>query len=146
MANEQGWTDYWRENMESLDMPVPPNWYVTQATIQTTIAGILLAAKKFGPRVTLGELVGAGILEEILMYAGAFTAAGYAGAMIGSAAVATGRSLSGGTSLSDVMMYIHLNGLSSSHTDKIIQNHPQIYDKNHPARPFYGSQMKMKVR
>jgi hypothetical protein len=90
---------YFKENMDSMGLPVPETLFGTLSTATSTINSIVAVVTKFGTRVTVGELVGAGALSEGLIVVGGVTAAFYVGACIGSLAVATGRSLSGGYEL-----------------------------------------------
>ena len=59
------------------------------------------------------ELIVAGTGLEQLAAMNALSAAYYAGAVVGSLAVATGRTLSGGTSLPDVLLYSRMNHIST---------------------------------
>jgi hypothetical protein len=97
--------DYFKENMEALGLTPPPrSLYGTQALAISTISAILAYIDKFGTKVTVAEMVGAGTRLEGLTIVGSLGAAYYAGAAIGSLAVATGRTIRGGTSLADVLL------------------------------------------
>ncbi|SFI03313.1 hypothetical protein SAMN04515618_108118 [Collimonas sp. OK307] len=95
--------DYFKENMEGLGLPAPASLF---GSVQAAVANasiILSQIDKFGKTVTIGELIGAGTRLEGLGIIAACSAAFYVGAVIGSIAVATGRSFAGETSLSDVL-------------------------------------------
>ena len=94
---------YFNENMQSLGLPTPTSLFSTLASSIATASAITGAVEKFGTRVTIGELIGAGILTEKLAVAGALTASFYVGAVIGSIAVATGRVLADGLSIADCL-------------------------------------------
>lgn len=94
---------YFEENMNSLGVPAPAQLFGNLQTTIGTLNQILSAVEKFGPRVTVIEVIRAGTRLEMLGAVGACTAAIYAGAVIGSIAVATGRTLGGGLSLADAL-------------------------------------------
>jgi hypothetical protein len=65
----------------------------------------------------------------------------YGGAVIGSVAVAAGRSLSCGGRISDFFVFIEKNGLQFPDWQKFFAIHPEIMDQNHPRRSFFYSKM-----
>jgi hypothetical protein len=69
-----------------------------------------------------------------LMVIVAMSASYYVGAVIGSIAVATGRSLSGGTSLSDVLLNAQMNHLHRPWLPAVMIRHPEIYRKRRIAQ------------
>ncbi|HZX27484.1 MAG TPA: hypothetical protein VFF16_10465 [Telluria sp.] len=79
---------YFEENMNSLDLPAPAQLFGNLQTTVGTLNQILAALEKFGPRVTVIEVARAGTKLEVLAAVGAISAAYYAGAVIGSLAVA----------------------------------------------------------
>lgn len=83
-----------KENMDALGLPVPASLFSTQQQALTTIGAIATAVKTFGSRVTIGELIGAGVLSDALVYAGSLYASWYVGAAIGSLLAASGHALS----------------------------------------------------
>ncbi|MBT1072779.1 hypothetical protein [Pelotalea chapellei] len=101
MANN--FYSYFRQNMESMNLPAPENLFGTLGLAVASAKTILSEIDKFGPTVTVAELIVAGTKLEILGVIGACSAMFYAGAVIGSIAVATGRSISGGVSIADVV-------------------------------------------
>lgn len=121
--NEPRWLDYWRENMEALGIPVPATAFPNDALIVGTIKTLVDAARVHGPRVTVGKLVVAGTLPERLTMLGALGVAYFAGAAVGSAAVATGRVISGGTGLSDVLFYASRHGFLNPQVGTVLQTH-----------------------
>ena len=64
--------------------------------MRSTVTVLLASIDKFGKTATVAELIAAGTRLEKLGMIGTLSAAFYAGACIGSLAVATGRTLSGG--------------------------------------------------
>jgi hypothetical protein len=62
----------------------------------------------------MGELIGATVGLEKLAVAASIGAAAYTGAVIGSIAIASGRSLGCGSRISDMFAFTHLNDLQFS--------------------------------
>lgn len=128
---------YFKENMESLGLPAPASSFGTLQTAVGSAAAIVGHIDKFGTRVTIRELIGAGTRLEGLAVVASCTAAFYVGAVIGSIAVATGRSLAGGTSLSDVLFAARLHRVDRPWLVFILRRRPGIYDVRAPARSSY---------
>lgn len=99
----KGFGDYFEDCMDTMGLPAPTSLFGSVTTATATISAIVAAVEKFGTAVTIGELIGAGLLSEALLAAGAVTASFYAGACVGCLSTATGQSLSGGMSLGDAM-------------------------------------------
>ncbi|WP_343730450.1 hypothetical protein [Duganella sp.] len=101
--------DYFKENMDALGLPTPSTIFSSIGSAVSNAAAISNAIKTFGPNVTIQDLIGAGTVSEELSVAGALSASYYVGAVIGSTAVAIGRVISDGASISDLL--IGLNNL-----------------------------------
>lgn len=128
---------YFKENMEGLGLPAPETLF---GTLQASVANatvILSQIDKFGKAVTIGELIGAGTRLEGLGVVAACSAAFYVGAVIGSIAVATGRSLAGGTSLADVIFTATRYKLNRPWLTSSLQRWPGIYNSQEIARSTY---------
>ena len=93
-----------KQNMDLLGLPAPENLFGTLSLALASATTILTQVDKFGKAVTVGELIGAGTVLEGLAVVGACSAAYYVGAVIGSIAVATGQSVSGGVTIADVII------------------------------------------
>jgi hypothetical protein len=102
---------YFKENMEALGLPAPDSLFGTLQSSLATVTVLLASIDKFGKTATIADLIGAGTRLEQLGMIGTLSAAFYAGACIGSLAVATGRSMSGGTSVADVLLYARTHHL-----------------------------------
>lgn len=128
---------YFKENMEGLGLPAPETLF---GTVQAAVANatvILSQIDKFGKSVTVGELVGAGTrLEGIGIVAGC-SAAFYVGAVVGSIAVATGRSLAGGTSFSDVISVASRYNLNRPWLASTFQRWPGVFNSKVVGRKMY---------
>ncbi len=91
----------------------------------------------------MGELIGATIGLEKLAVAAAFGAVGYTGIVIGSIAVASGRSLSCGSRISDMFVFTHQNNLQFRGWHAFYFHNPQIFDKTHTFRKSIGMRAKV---
>ncbi|MYM67770.1 hypothetical protein GTP45_13125 [Pseudoduganella sp. FT55W] len=128
---------YFKENMDSLGLDCPETLFATKGTAVNTAATILSAIQQHGSKVTVAELIGAGTGLEKLVYLGALRASFYVGAVIGSIAVASGRSLAGGTSLSDVLMAARSNNLHRPWLPSVLMHWPGICKPQVNARKHY---------
>lgn len=129
---------YFKENMEALGLTPPPeSLFGTQQLALGSITTMLTYIDKFGMKVTVLEMVLAGTRLEQLATVGAVGAAYYAGAAIGSLAVATGRTLSGGTSLGDVLFEASKRGFGREWLTSLFIRMPGIYDARISGRKFY---------
>lgn len=129
---------YFKENMEALGLAPPPETlFGTQQLAVTTISAILAYIEKYGTKVTMLEMVGAGSRLEQLATLGALGAAFYVGAAIGSLAVATGRTISGGASIADVLFEASRRGFGRQWLTTLFVEMPGIYDGRMPARKLY---------
>jgi hypothetical protein len=118
---------YFKENMAALNLPAPESLFGSAQTALGTATAMITYVDKFGPKVTVGELIGAGTRLEGLTTVGVCLATYYVGAVIGSLAVATGRCLGKGTSLGDVLLVAAKYGLSRPWLAPILQRCPGIY-------------------
>jgi len=125
--------EYFKENMDGLGLDAPETLFGSLGTAYGTLQTLVSAIDKFGTRVTVLEVIGASTQVEALIAVGAVSAAGYAGACIGSFAVATGRTLSGGTSIADVMETASAYGLNRTWLPGILARSPEIYRR--PLQP-----------
>lgn len=97
------WWLYFRENMQALHLPCPD--YVTPTAMQVSgsVGTLYKFVEKYGTRVTVREMIGAGVASERWATIGTLSAAYYLGAIVGSAAVATFRVANKGMSLAEVI-------------------------------------------
>jgi hypothetical protein len=129
---------YFKENMEALGLlPPPESLFGTQQLAIGTISTILGCIEKFGKKVTVMEVIGAGTRLEQFAVMSAAGSSYYVGALIGSLAVATGRTLSGGTSLADVLYEASKWKLDRPWVTTLLHRHPGIYDPSVPGRKYY---------
>jgi hypothetical protein len=132
---------YFRENMDSLGLPAPTSLFGSLQMALANAAAFVAHIDKFGQRITVGEMIGAGVRAEKLSTVATMAASYYVGAVVGSIAVATGRALSGGVSLADVLWGIRCNGLYRPWLADTMRRHPVIYDTRMVGRNLYQSRM-----
>lgn len=128
---------YFKENMEALGLPAPETLY---GNLQLALANVTAMAKyvdQFGARVTVAEMAKAGLRLEQLATVGAVSASFYIGAVIGSIAVATGRTLSGGTSISDVLSVATRSNVNKPWLHSLLMRYPGVYDDRIAHRSMY---------
>lgn len=118
---------YFKENMEALGLPAPDSLFGTLQSSLATVTVLLASIDKFGKTATIADLIGAGTRLEKLGMIGTLSAAFYAGACIGSLAVATGRTLSGGASVADVLLYARTRHLHRPWLAAELYRAPGIY-------------------
>ena len=127
-------------NMEGLGLTTPQNLVGSKQTAIATASAILALIDKFGRKVTVLELVGAGTKLEQLAVVGAVNAAFYAGAVIGSIAVAAGRTLAGGRSMSDVLLSAQIHHINRPWLAGVLIRCPGIYRPDVRGRAMYKHQ------
>ncbi|WP_426192178.1 hypothetical protein [Massilia sp. DWR3-1-1] len=118
---------YFKENMNGLNLAAPEALFGTLQMALGTTASVLGLVEKLGTRVTVLDVIGAGTRMEALAVVGACSATYYVGAVIGSLAVATARSLAGGTSLADVMFVARLHKFNPPWLLGQLQRDPRLY-------------------
>jgi hypothetical protein len=134
------WFGYWRENMQALGIPVPDTMFPNYALLIGAIKELNKAIVKYGARLTVADLAGAGLAAEVIDYLLEIGLAAFVGAAIGSAAVATQRVLMGGTTLGEVLSWAFSNNVKPApQVRAVLIKNPEIYTQNHPAQPFYSS-------
>jgi hypothetical protein len=77
------WGDHFADCMGTMGVPAPTSFFTSATAVTATVAAIEKAVTTFGTEVTIGELIGAGLLSEVLLAAGAVTASAYAGICVG---------------------------------------------------------------
>ncbi len=145
MAKASSFYDYFRENMEALGLPAPESLFGRLTLALGSIGAMSKYVQVYGTRATVAEMIltlpgavpGAGggavgvstALSEVAFVVGALSAAAYTGACIGSLAVATGRSLSGGLTIADYLHTVHVHGIGTNDDSWLISTihaHPAL--------------------
>ncbi len=132
---------YFKENMDGLGLPSPDSLFSSAQTAVGTVSVLMSAIEKFGRVVTIREVIGAGTGLEGLAVTGACSAAYYAGAVVGSIAVATGRTMNNGTSLADVMFIAKQNDWYVPWLRDTLHRAPHLYNgstRNVMVRAAHG--------
>ena len=129
---------YFTENMNALGAPVPTGLFDSYQKAIGTAAILVGVLHKLGKGATMAELIGATIGLEKLAVAAAFGAAAYTGIVIGSIAVASGRSLGCGNRISDMFVFTHQNNLQFKGWHSFYFLNPQVLDKTHAFRNSVG--------
>ncbi|WP_405602063.1 MULTISPECIES: hypothetical protein [unclassified Pseudoalteromonas] len=83
---------YFNENMKQLGLPVPSTLFDTYQTAVATAATMTGTLASLGSGATVAEMIGVTVALEKLAVAATLSASFYTGAIIGSIAVASGRS------------------------------------------------------
>lgn len=123
--------------MSALGLPAPESLFGSVQSTVGTVTVLLGVIDKFGPRVTLAEVIGAGTKLEKLGVVAACSTAFYAGAVIGSLAVATGRCLGNGSSPGDVLVLAAKWGFKRPWLAVLLHRLPGMYDPSLKSRKFY---------
>jgi hypothetical protein len=143
MAKASSFYDYFRENMKTLGLPAPQSLFGTLTTALATIGAMSKYVEKYGNGRTVAEMAdklrstaaGAGAvgvsvaLQEVVLVGVGMSAAFYVGACIGSLAVATGRSLSGGLTIADYLHAAHVHGVGTEDDSWLVSTihaHPAL--------------------
>lgn len=118
---------YFKENMDSLGLPAPEGLFGTAQAAIANCAIFVAHIDKFGTKITVRELIKAGTRLEKLGVVAALSASFYVGAVIGSIAVAAGRSLGNGASLADALFEANRNKLHRPWLTSTLQTCPALY-------------------
>ncbi len=117
---------YFKENMDSLGLPAPETLFGSLQAAVGNAAIFLSHIDKFGRGITVRELCIAGTRLERLGVVATLSASYYVGAVIGSIAVATGRTMSGGASIADVLLMANQHKLNRPWLASILTTWPAI--------------------
>jgi hypothetical protein len=128
---------YFKENMDGLGLPAPESLFGSVQAAVGSASVILGMVDKFGKRVTVGELIGAGTRLEGLAVISACSAAFYVGAVVGSIAVASGRSMADSVSLPDVLATVNKYHFSRPWLSDVLRRWPGIYKAGFASRDAY---------
>lgn len=131
--NDGDFYRYFSENMNDLGLPAPASLFDSYGKALATVSQLLAASQTLGSQATLAEIAGATTIAEKLIVAGACSASFYIGAVIGSIAVASGRSLSCGSRLSDLFAFVEQNHLEFEGWRQFYRAYPRIYNKSVPS-------------
>jgi len=117
---------YFKENMNAIGLPAPSDLFGTTTVAYANIKKLSEAVSLYGRQITVQEAWRGSYKLERLRLLGPLSAAYYTGAAIGSAAVATGRSLGCGTSIADAIWYAKENAIYDSWLEGELASNPQF--------------------
>ncbi|RLP53784.1 MAG: hypothetical protein D6160_14440 [Ketobacter sp.] len=103
--------DHFEENMNAIGLPGPTDLFGSVTVAYANINELSTAVSLYGSQVTLAEIWGATGKLAKLRLIGPLIASYYTGAAVGSAAVALGRTLGCGTTISDAMWHLREHGI-----------------------------------
>lgn len=133
---------YFNKNMNELGLTVPPGLFDTSEKATATAILILGTLKQLGAGATMAEIAGATVALEKLAVLAALSASGYVGAVIGSIAIATGRSLGCGYKVSDMFVFLEQSNLKFNNWNAFYTINSQILDKHSKFRKNFGLRCK----
>jgi hypothetical protein len=133
---------YFDENMKSLGLPVPSSLFDSYQTAVATASTLVSTLATLGKGATMGELIAVTTGVEKLAVAASIGAAAYIGAVIGSIAVASGRSLGCGSRLSDPFAFTYRHDHGFRGFAALFFHNPQVLNKDHPFRHSFGMRAK----
>jgi len=136
VPNVADFKKYFNENMTDLGLPVPSTIFDSIASAIASAALMLEAMSSLGPTATVAELLIATKNVEKLKLASTLLASYWVGAVVGSLAVATGRVIGCGTSLSDVIAFQSQHGLHFESSTMFYASNPEIFSRNHNNHAF----------
>ena len=131
---------YFTENMNQLGLSVPSGLFDSAEKATATAILILGTIKTVGPTATMAEIAGATVALEKLAILSAVSASGYVGAVIGSIAVAIGRTVGCGTRISD--LFARQEKLKFQNWELFYASNPKVINKDLPFRNSYGIRCK----
>lgn len=130
---------YFTKNMKDLGLPVPNKLFDTFNAAVATASIMLDSLATLGKSASVAEMIGATSNLEKLKVAAGLGAAYYVGAVIGSIAVASGRSLGCGTSIRDFFVFQSRYKLSFPKSNTFYVSNPEILNSQKPFRFAFKS-------
>lgn len=134
---------YFNENMKQLGLPVPSTLFDTYQTAVATAATMTGTLASLGSGATVAEMIGVTVALEKLAVAATLSASFYTGAIIGSIAVASGRSLGCGSRISDLFVFMRQNNLDFEGAPIFYAKNPQILDSKNFSKGGFGARAKI---
>lgn len=134
-SNELGFVHHFEENMKALGLPAPTTIYTSSVAIIAAVKSMSDIIGTYGRSASLTQLAMratwgfalSGVVSRVAGIVLALRASYYVGACIGSAAVATRKSMGcGTTTVADVMNWARKNGIYESWIEGELLSNPQI--------------------
>lgn len=130
--------------MAALGLPAPKNMFTSFGTALGEVRLITGAVSIGGTGATVAEIAFATTLAEALTAVAGISAAGYAGAIIGSLIIATQRSAFCGASIADALIFIEENGLQFRSPKVFFANNPEVLNPSASNRSTYAQRHTIK--
>ena len=140
-CNDQSFYKHFKQNMNALGLPAPDTLFGTLGTAVATASTILRSIDALGKTATIADILGATTKLEALGIVSALAASFYAGAVVGSIAVASGKYLSCGTTISDALTFSQRNGIHRPWLRPVFIRYPGIIDQQVLRRAHYYQRM-----
>lgn len=115
---------YFKENMDALGLPTPTGYYESLLATFGIISTLSEAANRY-PTMAVSQVKELKRYQQVGLLT-TLTVSFYAGALIGSAAVALGRTLGCGTSLADAIHLAKSNGIYGMWVERELVAHPEF--------------------
>lgn len=129
---------YFKKNMDELGLPAPASLYESAITAIGTAKICTKLLKDFGTRVTVREAIGATVGFEKLEMIGTLGLAYYTGAVIGSICIAIQRTVTGGTTIADIIWVATKKGINPPGLRSTLVRHPRILPQGRGSKNFSG--------
>lgn len=139
MADFSKFFDYFAENMGALGLPASREMFGNVGAAVASINGLEAYILKYGKKLTVRELIGAGFRFDKNATLGAMYASFYLGAAIGSLAVATARCMGGGLTLGEILFSAAQHGFASPWAHTHLAQNRVIWDQNMQGRSVYAT-------
>ncbi len=135
--NQGDFKKYFTENMNAMNLPVASTLFDNFNAAIVNAGLILDTLNTLGKGATMAEIIKATTGLEKLKVAASLGAAYYVGAVIGSIAVASGRSLGCGYRVSDMFVFLEQANLKFDNWNAFYMMNPEILNKNYIPRSMY---------
>lgn len=130
---------YFTENMEALNLHVPSFLFDDVKTAIENATVLLQTIATVGPRATISEVMKKTTgLEKLILLSGAGPAF-YVGAVIGSIAVASAKTMDCRVSLQDISRFLEQHNLTFDGCQHFYFFNPEILDESMPSRNTFAS-------
>ncbi len=143
--NTATFSKHFNANMKALGLPVPTTLFDSAAAAISNVGLMLDALNTLGKGATVAELVKATTGLEKLKVAGALVASFYVGAVIGSIAVASHKTLSCGLSINEFFLFQTRNNLKFKGSQQFYAANPEILPAKNQKQLTYWTRVKPSI-
>ncbi len=146
MISAPAFSHAFRDQMESLGLPVPPQLFENFDSGISNVSLMAAILPRLDDRAPLSQLIRMTLGLEKLMVAGQLNAVDYTGAAIGSIGVASGELSGDGVRMSELFRFTYRHQLQFPHWDRFFLRNPQVLDPLMPHRHSFGSRAQLATR